>query len=133
MKNPTKKELKKSLEFQIRMEFLSVYTEFDKWLSLYNFKSMHSNTTSDYLYSHYSQSIKTLYGVEHYKNDFLRISIRFLRDKDKHVFMFVGDIGSYSEVYEIEEFKNILKKQIEESLTEIKNNLLYYETIKKSI
>jgi len=106
MKN--KKDLKREI-------FLEKYSEFNNWLSSIGFKtgSYGKSTVEDYHYSHYNNYIDDLYSVEHYHNDVLDISIRFMRDRNEHKFMLVGGIfGSYSETYNIKEFKKLISENL---------------------
>lgn len=108
----TKKELERTIEILERQKFLDVYSEFTKWLYSLGFRQGHywkeSATPNDCHYSHYDKHINALYSVEHYVHDVLKLSIRFLRDRHEHKFMFVGDMGSYSEIYKIEQTKELI-------------------------
>lgn len=112
----TKKELERTIEILERQKFLDVYSEFTKWLYSLGFRQGHywkeSATPNDYHYSHYNKHIDALYSVEHYVHDVLGLSIRFLRDRYEHKFMFIGDIGLYSETYTIEETKELILNDV---------------------
>jgi hypothetical protein len=99
-------------EFNERKRFLDVYSEFDKWLKSIGFRAGHywteSATPLDCSYSHYKDHIDSLYGVEHNIHDVLKLSIRFLRDRHEHKFMFVWEMGSYSETTNIEQTKELI-------------------------
>lgn len=125
-----KKKLQEELEYEKRKQFLNSYnTEFDQWMSALHFKTIRSNTVADYHYSHYNEFVKALYGVEVYRNEFLNIDVRFIRDFDEHKFMIVGIMGGYSEVYSMEKFKSLILEGVQKSLKEIKENLALYENI----
>ena len=105
-------------EFNERKRFLDVYSEFDKWLKSIGFRAGHywteSATPLDCSYSHYKDHIDSLYGVEHNIHDVLKLSIRFLRDRHEHKFMFVGEMGSHSEVHSLEQTKEIILNKVRE-------------------
>lgn len=108
----SRKELEDTIQMLERQRFLDVYTNFDKWLSSLGFRVGHywkeSTTSMDCHYSHYDKHINSLYGVEHYIQDAVKLSIRFLRDRYEHKFMFVGKIGSHSKVYSVDETKELI-------------------------
>lgn len=108
--------MKKSSETLEREKFLNVYSDFSNWLFSLGFRQGHfwkeSSASADYNYSHYENHIKSLYGVEHYVHDVLRLSIRFLRDKHEHKIMFVCILGSYSKTYTIEEAKDLILSDV---------------------
>lgn len=123
-----KNKLQEELEFEKRKQFLITYnTDFDQWMSALNFKSIRSNTPADYHYSHYNEFVQALYGVEVFRNEFLNIDVRFIRDFYEHKFMIVGILGGHSEVYSMEKFKSLILEGVNKSLTEIKENLAKYE------
>lgn len=107
-----KSELEREVEILKREKFLNVYSEFTKWIYSLGFRSGHyineSSTINDYHWSHYEKHIDALYSVEHYIHDVLQLSIRFLRGRHKHEFMFVGEYGSFSEVVTLEQAKEII-------------------------
>jgi len=106
----TKKELKRTVEILERQQFLNVYTEFDKWLSSIGFRSgsFEQGSYYDYHWSHYDKHIDSLYSVELYLHDTLKLSIRFMRDRNIHKLMFVGGMGACSETYSISEMKELI-------------------------
>jgi hypothetical protein len=114
MKKSTKikSTLKTKNEILERKKFLDIYIEFNTWLSSLGFRQGHfwkeSTTAMDCHYSHYEKYIDSLYSVEHYVHDGVKLSIRFLRDRYEHKFMFVGELGSYSETHTLEEMKEII-------------------------
>lgn len=95
-----------------RQKFLDIYNEFDRWLLSLGFRQGHyykeSSTAMDYNYSHYEKYIDSLYSIEHYIHDCLKLSIRFIRDRYEHKFMFVGDFGSHSETHTLKETKEVI-------------------------
>ena len=95
-------------QFKERLEFIEIYQDFDRWLLNLGFTVEHSSTPQDYHYSSYNNLINSLYSVEHYINKRLGLSLRFLRDRNKHMFMVVGDFGSCSDIYSIDEFQQII-------------------------
>ena len=113
----------KNAEYEKRKEFLQVYTDFNNWLHKLGFKSLHTSSHLDYLYSWYEDKLKSLSCVEHYGNDRLDFSIRFVRGNDEHKFMIVGELGTSSELLTIDEFKNLLREEVirlrDEKLTEL--------------
>jgi hypothetical protein len=126
----TKKQLKeqlKQMEINERLRFLDVYSEFNTWLRFIGFRTGHywneSSTHMDVHYSYYSDVIDSLHSVEHYVHDILKFSIRFLRDRNKHYFVVVGEGYSYSEPLTIDQFKeeilNNLKKIKDHKLSEL--------------
>lgn len=105
--------------YEQRTVFLKVYTDFNAWLSLLGFlpnKSLKS-TPKDYHYGHYAKRINDLWGVENYVNDKLKIDLHFLRATDEHKFMIVGEMGSFSDLISIGEFK----KEIQELVIKVRN------------
>ena len=110
-----------------RLKFLEVYAEFDKWLASFGFRPGHywteSSTTEDIHYSHYNEHIDALYSVEHYVQDVLKLSIRFLRDRYEHKIMFVAGIGLYSRIYTLEEAKVLILEQVKELRSDLLNAL----------
>ena len=99
-------------QFKERLEFIEIYQSFDQWFLNLGFTMENSSTPQDYHYSHYDGEIDSLYSVEHYINKRLDLSIRFLRDKKKHMFMIVGDYGMCSKIYSIDEFKVLILNTI---------------------
>jgi len=108
--------------------FLHVYLEFDEWLSTIGFEPDRSykSTPMDYNYSWYKEKINSLYSVEHYINERLKLSLRFIRDRNEHKFMIVGKLGSSSELLSIDEFKELLKKEVIKSRDEELNKLEFF-------
>ena len=106
----TKKELERTVEILERKQFLDVYSEFDKWLSSIGFRNgcFEQGSYYDYHWSHYDKYIDSLYSVELYLHDTLKLSIRFMRDRNVHKMMFVGEMGSCSETYNISEMKELI-------------------------
>lgn len=134
--NLTKRELKEELEKREildRKMFLNVYSEFDNWLRSIGFRAGHywkeCATSLDFHYSHYDNDINSLYGVECYMNDTLKLAIRFLRDRNEHKFMFVGEMGASSEVYSIEKTKELILSQVRELRDEKLSKLKELENI----
>lgn len=95
-------------QFKERLEFIEIYQSFDQWLLNIGFNNENSSTPLDYHYSHYDDKIDSLYSVEHYTNKILGVSLRFLRDRNKHMFMLVGDFGACSDIYSIDKFQEII-------------------------
>lgn len=112
----SRKELEDTIKILERQRFLDVYTNFDNWLSSLGFRTGHywteSSTSMDCHYSHYDKHIDSLYSVEHYIHDTVNLSIRFLRDRYEHKFMFVGKIGDHSKVYSVDEIKEIIVTEV---------------------
>ena len=116
-----------------RIEFLQVYIDFDKWLFKFGFepdRSYHS-TPLDCEYSWYKEKINSLYSVEHYINERLKISLRFLRDRNEHKFMIVGEMGCSSELLSINEFKELIKNEVVASIKAERNKLDYFNWLEK--
>lgn len=115
-------------EIEERQAFLDKYNEFDKWLRSIGFRAGHywkeSSTYQDVYYSTYDKYIDPLYSVEHFVNDTILFSVRFIRDRYKHKFMFVGGIGAHSELYSLEETKELILSEVrklrDEKLKELK-------------
>lgn len=108
--------LKEKKEIRLNfIKFQQVYSEFNDFIKTLGFRSGHywseSSTVNDYNYSHYKKQIDSLWGVEHYINDELSLSFRFLRDRNEHKFMIV-DGGAYSDVYLIDRFKEIILNSV---------------------
>lgn len=95
--------MKKDTEKDDRKKFLMDYTQLDNRLHELGFKCVKTNTADDYHYSHYKQIIDDLYGVEHFVNETLNLSIRFLRDRNKHKIMIVGTVMQAGNVYTLKE------------------------------
>lgn len=109
--------MKKTNEILERKKFLDVYTEFNKWLHSLGFRCANSKergTHLDFHWSHYDCQVDSLYSVECYFHDTLKLSIRFLRDRNEHKIMFVGEMGSYSETSNIDETKELILIQVRE-------------------
>jgi hypothetical protein len=105
----TKKQLERTVEILERQIFLDVYTEFDRWLLLLGFRSPNTKESMGHLnyhWGHYDKHIDSLYSVECYFHDTLKLSIHFLRDRHEHKFMFVGEMGSCSELQTLNKQKN---------------------------
>lgn len=109
-------------KIQKRQEFLDVYNEFDKWLEKMGFRSGHHwrESTSHLDYNYWSREIDSLHGVEHYLNDILQLSIRFLRERNNHGFYLTAEMAQRSGLIPIEEFKELILTQC----LEIKTNKL---------
>lgn len=117
-----------------REKFLSVYFKFDSFLNELGFVKTNSNTTLDFHYSKYDEIFNSLYSVEYYKNDLLKISLRFLRDRNKHRFIFAGGFASHSQPIDLEEFKLIIKNHVDfVSRSEFNKIKVYRKSIKKLI
>ena len=101
-------------EIKKRTVFLQKYTDFDNWLFKLGFNrdKSYKSTPLDFHYSWYNEKIDSMYSVEHYINKRLNMSIRFLRDKNKHLFMVVGELGCYSELLNINEFKELIRQEV---------------------
>lgn len=111
----TKKELERTIEILERQKFLDVYTEFDRWLLSLGFRSANTKESMGHLnyhWGHYDEHINSLYSVECYLHDTLKLSIYFLRDRYVHKIMFIGEIGSYSETTTIDETKELILIQV---------------------
>ena len=122
----SKKELGRTVEFLKRQRFLDVYTEFDRWLLSVGLRTANTKESMSLLnchYGHYNKYIDSLYSVENYLNDTLKLSIHFLRDRYEHKFMFVGEMGSFSETTNIEQTKELIlievRKLRDEQLTKL--------------
>jgi len=106
--------MKKDKEYEERKQFLQVYADFNNWLLNLGFESdkSYKSTHLDYHYSWYDEKLESLYSVEHYINERLKMSLRFLRGRNEHKFMVVGELGSYSELLSIDEFKNDIQNEV---------------------
>lgn len=104
----------KDKEYEKRKQFLKVYADFNNWLIKLGFENDRSykSTALDFHYSWYDEKLESLYGVEHYINERLKMSIYFLRDRNEHKFMVVGEFGASSELMSIDEFKELLKQEV---------------------
>lgn len=117
IKMKSKKELERTVEVLERKQFLNVYFEFNNWLSSIGFRSAKYNEGCSYTqfhYSDYDKFIDSMHSVECYLHDTLDWSIYFLRDRNEHKFMFVGNLGAHSEVYSLEEMKELILIQLRE-------------------
>jgi hypothetical protein len=112
----TKKELRRTVEILERQRFLDVYSEFNKWLYSLGFRQgryfKETSTPLDYHWSHYDKDIDSLHSVECYIHDTLNLAIRFLRDRHEHKFMFVGEMGSSSITYTIDQTKELILNDV---------------------
>jgi hypothetical protein len=122
----TKKQLKRTVEILERQRFLDVYTEFDRWLLSLGFRSANTKESMghfNYHWGYYDKHIDSLYSVECYLHDTLKLSIHFLRDRHEYKFMFVGEMGSCSETTNIEQTKELIlievRKLRDEQLTKL--------------
>lgn len=128
-KKKSKKTERKESYFKKRMEFLNKYHEFNYWLKSIGFNSTDYTDKSVYNchYSHYNKYIDALCSVESYHHDILDVSIYFLRDRNEHKFMFVGEMGSCSEVYSLQKTKyfilELVRKHRDEQLSKL-NSLI---------
>ena len=106
--------MKKDKEYEERKQFLQVYADFNNWLLKLGFESdkSYKSTHLDYHYSWFDEKLESLCSVEHYINERLKISLRFLRGRNEHKFMVVGELGSYSELLSIDEFKNDIQNEV---------------------
>lgn len=91
-----------------------MYADFNNWLLKLWFESdkSYKSTHLDYHYSWFDEKLESLCSVEHYINERLKISLRFLRGRNEHKFMVVGELGSYSELLSIDEFKNDIQNEV---------------------
>lgn len=111
----TKKELERTIEILERQKFLDVYTEFDRWLLSLGFRDVNTKESMGHLnyhWGHYDEHINSLYSVECYLHDTLKLSIYFLRDRYEHKIMFIGEMGSYSKTSTIDETKELILIQV---------------------
>ena len=110
------------IEHKKRKQFLQAYTDFNNWLLKLGFESdkSYNSTHLDCHYSWYDNKIESLCSVEHYINKRLQISLRFLRDRNEHKFMVVGECGSHSELLSLDDFK----KEIKDEVIRIRNEKL---------
>jgi len=101
------KELKREVEFLKREAFLDLYTDFNIWLDSIGFRVARYDESdiSSYHYSHYDKFIDSLYGVENYLHNTLKLRLTFMRDRYEHKYMIVDVMGSHSDVMTQEEFK----------------------------
>lgn len=106
-----------------RINFIKKYSEFDKWLLSLQFKTQNTSTYADYHYLHYDNHINSMYGIEHYYNEILNLSIRFIRDSKTHKFMIVGGLGNYSDIILLNEFKNQILTEVKTLKLEQLNKL----------
>lgn len=104
----------KDKKYEERKQFLQVYTDFNNWLFKLGFESdkTYKSNSLDYHYSWYDDKLESLSSVEHYINERLKMSIRFLRGRNEHKFMIVGELGASSELIPIDEFKELLKQEV---------------------
>lgn len=104
----------KDKEYEERKQFLQVYTDFNNWLYKLGFESdkSYKSTHLDFHYSWYDEKIESLCSVEHYINERLKMSLRFLRGRNEHKFMVVGELGSHSELLSIDEFKKDIQNEV---------------------
>lgn len=98
-----------------RESFLKTYSDFDSWLRSIGFRSSNikeSMSHRNYHYSHYDEKVDSLYSVENYIHDVIRLSIHFLRDRNEHKLMFVGSLGRSSEVISLDEAKEFIREEV---------------------
>jgi len=99
-----------------RQGFLDVYTEFTQWLNILGFRSAHywkeGSTILDYNWTYYDEYIDSLYGVECFIHDIIKLEIRFLRDRNEHKFMFVYSFVDTSSIYSIEDGKELILNEV---------------------
>ena len=88
-----------------RKKFLKKYAKFDKWLNSKGLSQQQSNTVFDYHYSFYDKKVDSMHSVECWRNPILKISIRFLRDRNKHLFYIIDQDVLLS----LKEFKKTIK------------------------
>jgi len=108
-----------------RQEFLTVYSHFTDWLITLGFRMGHywkeSATPLDVQYSHFK--VDSLYGVEHYIHDVLKISIRFLRERNSHTFFIVNGFMELSIGLTLSEFKNLILENVHQTKSEMMTSL----------
>lgn len=110
-------------EIKQRTEFLEGWGKWDEWLKSLGFRSPTLDEGMDMItnhYDHYDEFIKELYGVEQYVHDTLRYELFFIRGFDEYKIMFVGDMGTHSEVMSVEE----AMKHVTERIKSIRDNIL---------
>jgi DNA relaxase NicK len=73
-----------------RNRFIEKYQKFDKWLYSIGFRSATFKENSTYLDYNYHTDIDTMYAVECYIHDTLKLSIRFIRENKRHIFYVTG-------------------------------------------
>jgi hypothetical protein len=113
-------------EIKERQKFLDIYNDFDKWLHSLGFRSGNYRESSNHLaynYSHYNKKIDSLYGVEVYINEVLNLVLYFNRDRYEHKFMFVGEMGMYSEILSLVEMMDCISKDCRKLKEEILKEL----------
>jgi hypothetical protein len=118
--------MKKDLEIQERQKFIDVYSDFDKWLFSLGFRTANtkeSMSVLNYHFRHYDKQIDSLYSVECYMHDILKMSLRFMRDRNEHKFMFVGEMGAHSEILSTEQTKHLILTKVREERDERLNKL----------
>lgn len=114
MKDSKKKfQEKREQHFKERSEFLKVYEEFNKFLSDLGFRLGSNTNVRGFHYNHYDSYIDAMYSVEHYTIECINHSIFLIRDRSKHLIMFVDYNGLHSPVYDLDKAKeNILNNLI---------------------
>lgn len=115
--------MKKDTEKDDRKKFLLDYTQLDNRLHELGFKCVKTNTPADYHYSHYNKIIDDLYGVEHFVNETLNLSIRFLRDRHEHKIMMVGTVMQAGNVYTLKEADLCITHWVKDQKTELLEKL----------
>ena len=119
----------KNIEDLLWLEFIDVYSQFDRWLVSIGFKSKKTSSYGDYHYSEYDKYIDSMYGIEHYYHNILNISIRFIRDKNEHRFMLVSANCLHSKVMTLTDFKDDILLEVknlkEEQLNKLNSILVW--------
>lgn len=104
-----------------RQKFLDVYSEFDDWLKTLGFRSGHYwKESASHLDINYWKDIDSLRSVEHYINDALQLSLRFLRYRNEHSFHIISGFMLLGVKMNLEE----MKEHILATCKEIKNKKL---------
>ncbi len=123
-----KSEALRKIEVLERQQFIDVYENFNKWLRQMGYRPAkiigESSLTDNNTLIH---SVDTLWSVEHYVLDALRMHLYFVRERNKHVYYFVHGLFEHSYPHTEEEFKaQILKdtKAKKEAMLNQLNNVL---------
>lgn len=119
------KDLERELEIMKRKEFLDVYNDFNDWLMSIGFRKAKYDEGSmgSYHYSHYEKFVDSLWGVEDFIHDVLKIRVNFVRDRHYHKYMIVGGLGAHSEVKSQDEFKTIITDWVKREVTKLQEQL----------
>lgn len=131
MKNKSKSLIIEEIEE--RQKFLDIYHNFNEFLYSLGFRvaSIKESMRPEDNCIFETNQFKSSHGVERYIHDILNLSVRFCRNHYKHEFVIVGNWNHFSEIIDIEIFKNHIKDWVIQTHSKKLNELnsINYESL----